>query len=1137
MAKKSNALARGWMFAASALALSFGLGATQKAEAIVTPDDVPPSDVVDTQNDRPYLVGLGIRAEAGNSGGTCSGLLINPRTVLFAAHCVDGLDPDAYDNNAPGDRAQVGYTTDPTFGRTNLRNWLFGQDFAVPPGDGRTMTDSVMVWYDPRSRFGPLADPNGGTFLPADIAIAGFDTPTDLLGRDAQDGIGLLFSRVRGLVPVTIGGYGQAGNGLTGTRLAGTEDTFFRRLATNMLGFLGSEQDLYGGTEPANIAALFNPPGLNYQDLYWMDFDDPQNRPFDATINANPGVTTTFDFNVFPDEPTANEAITAAGDSGSPLITDAYGREVSLGVLSQGSRFFHDVVGLEDDNFVFFPAFSDFGTAAGYNPLFLFWDQIVINNPYKYVRARAGNREWTDGETWIQELDPLYYTLIGPEEGRLINALPDDPALGSTDAAPNLGTINPNPAPIAECAFFGTCPATGGGAAPQPVSAGMPGTVALAAPSTPASTSTGTALWSDGVLLQLNSGPLTGPGSTGFVADNTNGTPGLQNSTRFFEVNLRNAGMVFVSNADIEIDRLNVRGIGAGVTVRERASLTSNLSSYLDVGRINVNGTFNTAALDIGFGVLSGGGTINAPGGVMNYFGVVSPSDMNVGPMYINGDYTQTGYGTVFYQIGNTGSDRLVVSGHADVSGNLLVQTQRRLRFGERFVVIQAGSVEGNFERTLGSGTLLFGRTQADADSVDLIIDAKKIAGQLSGGSAWGSLATALDYARGNGRYLALGGVFDAIDYLPTETLDIALGRIAPTNALQATPLAVGYTQDIMQSLDARSSELRAGVRGMSQRSVLNGMRIAQAGTTPEERTGLSEHAGGAPSMGDRFGVFVSGYGNVTALGDEAYEGDRFNPAHLTAMSSADLTVGADYRVNEHFAVGVASTLQRYLARDERASGVPVDHTGYGAMVYASAWDGAWNLDGYAGVAKHDFAMQRTPGFGFGDALDADQGAVQSMMGVRGGYSFSPIEGLSFGPTVGLNYSRLRFNAYEEAGTGDLALGVASRDLQSITVETAFQVAYQPFDNGRASPFAAYGRVGMVQELGDGVELIRAGFLAAPDVTFDIERRLDRSWVSAATGISYQLSDTASAHLEAASDMGRDDLSTTSLRAGFNWRF
>lgn len=1159
MARTVHPRKRGWSAAASAIALALGagLGTATDAQALVTPDTVAPADAVDTENSRPYWVGLGIRGEAGNTGGTCSGLLINPRTVLFAAHCVDGLDPDAYDGNAPGNRAQVGYTTDPTFGRTNLREWLFGQDFVVPAGDSRVMdASSVMVWYDPRSRFGPLADPNGGTFLPADVAIAAFDTPTELLGRDARDGIGLLFSPVDRLVQVTIGGYGQSGNGMTSFRTAGTtEESFFRRLGTNMLGYLGDERTITAGVYPGAVADILEPAGLNYQDLYWVDFDDPLNRPFDATISANPGTgtvnpgaTTNLDFNVFADEATAQESITAAGDSGSPLVTSAYGREVSLGVLSQGSRFFHDVIGFPNDNFVWFPQFSNFGTTAGWNPLFLFWDQIVVNNPYKYVTARAGNREWTDPNTWVQEIDPLYYTLN--RHGQLQNRLPTTAALGSSDAAANLGTINPNPAPPAACAFLGTCPATGGGSDPAIVNQAMPGQEIFGdasavesggrhGSSPPAPTGPSTALWSDGVLIPVGSGALTGPGTTGFVPNNTNGTPGLQNSTRFFEVNLREGGTLSLTGANVTIDRLNIRGVGSRLNIRSNASLTTTITSYLDAGRITVDGAFNPLAFDVYLGIVEGSGVINAPGGVANYAGVISPGGNNIGTLTINGDFAQSGWGTVLFQIGKHSVDRLVVNGDVTMSGNLLVDSDRRLRFGDRFVVVQGQTISGNFDRTFGSGTLLFGRTVADADSIDLVIDARPLHSLFSGGF-WQSLALALDRGRFNGNYEALSGVYDLIDNTPLEYLEFTLPRVAPMNAFQTVPLAVGYQRDFTLGVDARTAELRAGVMGVSQRSVLAGYRIAQAGLDERDQdaaAGLSATRRNPLELGERVGLFISGRGNLSAVGGEMYEGDRFNPSSLTALSSADLTVGADYRVSDGFAIGVATSMSRYISRDEQRGITPLEHSGYGAMVYASMWDGAWFLDSYAGMSRHDYAQQRMPGLNLYSAADAAPGAVQTMFGVRAGWSFEPMQGLTIGPSLALRHSALRLDSYRESGADSFALEIEQRSIVSTTVESAVEFAFQPVSNGRLSPFAAYGRVGLAYELGDGLDRVSARFIAAPDIGFDLARDLDRQWVTAASGFSYRFGENSSLHLEAVSDIGRENMSNTSIQAGFNVRF
>jgi hypothetical protein len=116
-------------------------------------------------------------------------------------------------------------------------------------------------------------------------------------------------------------------------------------------------------------------------------------------------------------------------------------------------------------------------------------------------------------------------------------------------------------------------------------------------PGTPSSEPMTTALWSSGTLIPVNTGTLTGPGTTNFVPDNTNGTAGLQNSTRFFEVNLRNAGTTFLTGTTATIDRLNVRGASSGLNIRAGAQLNTTISSYVDNGTLTVNGVLDTTSL------------------------------------------------------------------------------------------------------------------------------------------------------------------------------------------------------------------------------------------------------------------------------------------------------------------------------------------------------------------------------------------------------------------------------------------------------------------------------------------------------------------------------------------------------------
>ena len=73
---------------------------------------------------------------------------------------------------------------------------------------------------------------------------------------------------------------------------------------------------------------------------------------------------------------------------------------------------------------------NGYGTAKFYQPLYLYWDYIVANNPYHYVGSIAGSRNWEDPTHWVTQLDPAYQIIV---DGQLVNGLPTDPGAGNTE--------------------------------------------------------------------------------------------------------------------------------------------------------------------------------------------------------------------------------------------------------------------------------------------------------------------------------------------------------------------------------------------------------------------------------------------------------------------------------------------------------------------------------------------------------------------------------------------------------------------------------------------------------------------------------------------------------------------------------
>lgn len=419
--KKSLFLRSAAVGAIATLALS------APANAIVPNDNFSSDDILDTAGGV-NGVGQFFRSD----GFVCSGTLINPRTVLFAAHCVNSNPENQFSDPTRADNIDTAWYFNAD-ALDDFRAWARRfvdadgnpTNSAVDPGTGmanaanpnfrktnvsRFTYTSNQTFYNPLS----LTRPGAFGFLEGDIALSSLDTPVanvptwallfsplpDPGAIDDTDGTGY---------HVNITGYGRSGSGTAGATV-GVD--FRRRAAENMLGALTSFDD-------RNIFLFGQPFGDLPQVLYRLDFDDPD--------KTNP-----FDFNLYKDEPRVREGTTAGGDSGGPLILDAANNSLStedlqIGVLSGGSRFFGPQV------------FSSYGTESFYQPLFLFADYIAATNPYRYVSAKAGDGAWEDATHWQTDLDPNYRIINS--SGAVVNGFPGVESGSVTGNTPQFGEV------------------------------------------------------------------------------------------------------------------------------------------------------------------------------------------------------------------------------------------------------------------------------------------------------------------------------------------------------------------------------------------------------------------------------------------------------------------------------------------------------------------------------------------------------------------------------------------------------------------------------------------------------------------------------------------------------------------------
>ena len=817
--------------AATAMAVAL---ASAPALAIVPNNNQTPTQIIDNAGG---VNGVGMFFR--NDGFVCTGTLINPRTVLFAAHCVNdrlATDYSSIDGTVP---AAFSFNVD---ARPGFQNWAAN---AFRSNSALNVFNISQIQYDPRS----LLNPQALGFLEADIALATLDTPAARIPTWA-----LLFSPlptpttidpVRGTgYHVTITGYGRSGNGTAGAT-QGVD--FRRRAAENMLGALASLDDrndfLFGPAAPGT-------PPLG-QNLYNLDFDDPRR----GTAGANQ-----FDINIHRDDALPGEGTTAGGDSGGPLILTASRNTLStknlqIGVLSGGSRFFGP------------QAFSSYGTTSFYQPLYLYWDYIAATNPYRYVTAAAGNGNWEDASRWVTTLDPNYNIINA--SGQVVNGIPTGLGLGIAGGDPDFGQVCIQGLGLNECRDLATRrdftpPArTADGAAVvsgigradlngqlsggaeqvalnttvgTEAAAATPAAAATATEAAPAaavttltradminSLSTGdnavaglqnqlatadlgtplsaaasaeslAALQKLAEEAQRNgsgifrTGPLPTatlanglPGATNFVPNNINPNNRTGVAGRYFDVTLSAAGTTTLSSV-VTIDRLTVANT-AGLTI----AAAGNLSSLIDVtqtgGTVNVNGRLRSVGdYTLAAGLLTGTGTIQAPF-VTSIMGTIAPGGVgSIGTLTIDGSAVLSSATQFAVDVGNGVSDRLAITGAASLGGRVIVSpvSGYTIKNGDTYrIVTTGGAITAAFNSAAPISAILTPVLTTSANAVDMRITAGLYRNVIASGSAvQRSYAGILDSNRSAERTFA--DVYLRTDLMSAAQIQATFEQLAP---------------------------------------------------------------------------------------------------------------------------------------------------------------------------------------------------------------------------------------------------------------------------------------------------------------------------------------------------------------------
>lgn len=1162
---------RGLLAGSATLALAAAATAAP-AFAVVPNETKTPADIVD--NDDVYRgVGMIVTNVPGQGGiGICTGTLINPRTVLFAAHCVNTRPETAYDGTQV--RAAVSFNVNALPG---IQSW-----FANSQSNAALSVFNInRIFWDARS----VQNPAALGFIEADIALASLDTPAVGIPTWA-----LLFSTlpapeaidpVRGTgYHVNIVGYGRSGSATAGSNL-GVD--FRRRAAENMLGGFLSLSD--------RNAVLFGAGSSLTQNLYQLDFDS-QNRDF------------VFDINVHRDDALPNEGTTGPGDSGGPLILGAENNtftneDLVIGVLSGGSRFF----GAQP--------FGAIGSTSFYQPLSLFWQYIAENNPYRYVGARAGNGNWEDANHWVTLLDPAYRVIDA--NGQIVNGVPTTPELGlggtggdwggvciefeqpgdfCTDVrtGETEGTFTPPPPPaetvsnnLGEADLSNLLP--GAGDSVEAVEAALPGTanvlgavqdiaingliddlmainggvedIAITGVEDIAISGGAEDIAIDGEVEIAEDAPQVGeptlpaptlanglPGATGFVPDNIDPVIGEGVAPRYFDVTLSQNGTTTLSST-VTIDKLTVRG-NAGLTVGSAGNLTSLIDINQFGGRVNVNGAINSVGdYTLFSGMLEGTGTVRAPF-VTSVAGVFSPATMGtIGTLNIDGNLVMSSGTTFLADINAAGqSDRLAVTGEANVGGvvGLGVGISQQVNGnGRRFTILTAdGGVTGAFTETTISAIL----------SQNFIYEANQVLMEINAASygtvvdrnnpVQSAYANLFDQNRANA---ALAGLY-ALDFQSVDTIRNTFNSLAPVNE-QAVRSLSGQSINLLQNfIDGRLREAdksRAGGKVAVKGAPLN---LAQMSLSPMgQPLGLDVMAlqGGAEetemvetNLPENVAMFLAG-GIVTGDSDSLPGYDAGAEiagqfiARNTEFSGYYLSGGVEFYPGDNTMIGISgyfSTLEADVPLGQR-----VDNDTYAASLYMrhKLTDGPV-IDAQFSMGSMGFDTQRSVQF-LGAAQTLESSSDDLLISGAIGLSYDIETGIgTISPGIEGRYASVDLTTIRENG-GTLGLTLERDRFESKQARAGFDFETQ------AKAVQINATAQYVHEFENGPQLLAANFTqgTGPGANFVIGQA-DTDWFE--LGLSAQIGrGPVQFGIGVESTFGRDSADARAFRASATYRF
>jgi autotransporter-associated beta strand protein len=584
------------------------------------------------------------------------------------------------------------------------------------------------------------------------------------------------------------------------------------------------------------------------------------------------------------------------------------------------------------------------------------------------------------------------------------------------------------------------------------------------------------------------------------------------------------------------------------ITVNGGALILTAANTYAGVTTVNggtllVNNTTGSATgsggVTVNGGTLSGNGTI--AGSVNVNRGVAAPGVGSLGTLNIGGNYTQSpGGGLVIGIEGRQAGqfDVLAVGGEASLGGRLQFNQPSNftLSLGQKITFLTAGQgVSGTFasvaypsiSNTILEPTVVYGSNSVALELVQGSFKTFAQNSRLAPNEV--AVGDALDSAVSNPRASRL------INYLNARSLGDLPGDFVKIDPEQLTSMfTVGLALANVQSMNIqrRADDIRSGSSGFSAAGfAMNGatpgysggfdITTGVAGPTGPDGKESKETKETAPAD-QRWGAFLSGTGEWLSVGDT-------DNARGYSLESGGFTLGVDYKVCEHFAVGLSFGYTGTTA--DLANGGRIFVNGGKVGIYSTTFVGGWYADAAVNGGLNDYDTHRS-GLGGQASGSTDGGEFNGVFGT--GYDFKK-GALTFGPTATFNYTYVGLDDFSEHGS--LApLNIHGSDEESLRTALGFKVRYDwKIGSVVIKPEL---RVAWQHEFGDTTYALDSNFANGAGSSFLVNGpTIGRDSLLLSGGFAVQCSARCSAYVYYDGELGCANYHSSSVSGGFRIEF